>query len=363
MLWNGGRMDHDTSESIRLKDVARIAGVSPATASMVFNGTGRISAQTRAKVIEAADSVGYQHPVRTKKKARRRTPIAGILISTDRQWSFVWHFLSDMIRTVEQEAEALGFRTVLIPISYEEGSDRIYRKIDELDCRALFAVHIAREDLFEKLEKGGIPVILIFNNNFQDRFFSICVDDFQGAYEGVRYLLRLGHRRIDFVDADREDLPILSSDRYYGYRKALEEEGVVFRTEHRIGCEDGCSEDDLEERFRETLRGPQAPTALFCLDDEIALRAWNALERIGFAVPEDVSILAPGDVLDYTKPYIPSIATMHIDTAYVGRLAVEMLKNRLESDTGPVHVLKVRQQLVDRGSCRTPRRNASGHQD
>jgi DNA-binding LacI/PurR family transcriptional regulator len=352
-------MADETNARVQLKDVAQAAGVSPATASMVFNGTGRISPATKAEVLAAARSMGYEHPVRSRRKSKRRTPVAGILVSTDKKWSFVWHFISAMIRTIELEAEALGFRTVIIPISYEEGDGRLQQKIEELACQAVFAVHIARAELFDNLQENGIPVILIFNNNYQDRFSSICVDDFQGAYEGVRYLLRLGHSRIDFVDADREDLAVLSTDRYYGYRKALEEAGVVFKTEHRIGCEDGCTEDDLEERFKAILGRDESPTALYCLDDEIALRALNALQRIGYSVPEDISVLAPGDVLDYSKPYIPPISTMFVDTTYVGRLAVEMLKNRMESESGSVHVLKVKQQLVDRGSCRAPLRVAA----
>jgi DNA-binding LacI/PurR family transcriptional regulator len=193
------------------------------------------------------------------------------------------------------------------------------------------------------------------NNNYQDSYFSICVDDFQGAYEGARHLLTLGHRRIDFVDSYRKDLPILSSDRYYGYRKALEEAGVQFRNDHRINCSTEFTEKELEQSFSQSLSGPDSPTALFCLDDEIAFRVWNALTRIGYTVPDNISILAPGDVLDYSKPYIPPITTMQIDMRYVGRLAVDMLSNRLKNEIGSVHVLKVKQQLVERGSCRAVR--------
>jgi len=70
-------------EKVQLKDVARAAGVSPATASMVFNGTGRISLATKERVLAAAENAGYRHPTRSRRKGRRRTPIAGILVSTD----------------------------------------------------------------------------------------------------------------------------------------------------------------------------------------------------------------------------------------------------------------------------------------
>lgn len=339
------------NDSPRLKDVARNAGVSPTTASMVFTGTGRISEETQQRVLLAAKAMGYQHQLREKKPLKSGVHVA-LLIIIDSEWSFIWHFLTDMIRQIEEDLGHHGLKTIMVPISHYDNDEAIYQKITRVGCRSVFSIHLGKDKLFKRLEDEGIPVIVIMNNNYQDSFFSICVDDFQGAYEGARHLLTLGHRRIDFVDSYREDLPSLSTDRYFGYRKALEEAGVVFEKSHRINCSVGYSEKELELCFQQSLEGKDAPTALFCLDDEIAFRTWNALTKLGYRVPEDISILAPGDVLDYSKPYIPPITTMHIDMSYVGRLAVEMLNNRMKNEIDSVHVLKVKQQLVERGSCK-----------
>ncbi len=342
---------NEKNQHPRLKDVARDAGVSPSTASMVFTGTGRISEETKHRVLDAARSMGYQPVPRIRKTIKTGNHVA-ILILIDTEWSFVWHFLTETIQRIQRDLEENGFKTVMIPISHHENDDVVYQKIVKLGCRGVFSIHFGNERLFQRLEADRIPVILIMNNNYQDKYFSICVDDFQGAYEGARHLLQLGHRRVDFVDSYREDLPVLSSDRYFGYRKALEEAGVQFLDDHRISCNIESPEAEIEQRFHTVLQRSDRPTALFCLDDEVAFRVWNALKQIGYDVPDDISILAPGDVLDYSKPYIPRITTMQIDMNYVGRLAVEMLNNRLRNDIGTVHVLKVKQQLVDRGSCR-----------
>ena len=302
---------------VRLMDVARIAGVSSTTASMVFNDTGRISEETCKHVLKIAESMGYHHQPRRKKPLKSGNHVA-LLMLIDREWSFIWHFLIEMIQQIEQDLSQLGLKTVMIPISHHDDDDVIYHKIKKIGCKSVFSIHIGKEKLFERLESEGIPVIVIMNNNYQDSYFSICIDDFEGANEGTRHLLRLGHRRIDFVDSYREDLPALSSDRYFGYRKALEEAGVVFHKDHRINCNVDISEDSLEQCFKDILKQSDPPTALFCLDDEIAFRVWNALTRLGYRIPEDISILAPGDVLDYSKPYIPQITTMHIDMPYVG---------------------------------------------
>ena len=326
---------------------------------MVFNGTGRISDKTKQLILKEAESLGYIHKPRNTKKSGDEKTVA-ILILIDPEWSFIWYFLTDMITQIDRDLSEQGLRTVLLPVSHHEDYKHIYQKITKLDCFSIFSIHFGNEQLFSRLEQDGIPVIMILNNNYQDKFFSICVDDFQGAYEGTRYLLELGHEEIVFVDSTREDLPNLSSDRYYGFLKAMEEEKTSVREDFRINCRTGWSEDELEAYFRSVMDRTPPPTAFFCLDDEIAIRVWNSLRNLGYSIPENISILAPGDVLDYSKPYIPQITTMHIDMKYIGGLAVGMLVNRLKNDSEAVHVLKVKQQLIERKSCRKPRLHRTG---
>ncbi len=331
----------------RLKDVARLAKVSEAAASMVFSGRGRISENTRVQVLRAAETLGYTPQPRERKKGLIRRTV-GVLMLIDREWSFIWHFLTEMLLQIEKELESLNLQAVMIPITEDEADPSIQAKINGQGCRAVFAVHTGRESLFSALEEDGIPVIVVLNNNLSETFFTICSDDFQGACDGVRRLLEMGHRRIDFIDFHRKNLPTLSSDRYFGYRKALEEAGAPFSSSYRL---DGClDEDKLSELLKRTLSGDDPPTAFFCLDDEEAFRVWNALTRIGFTIPGDVSLLAPGDVLDYGKSYIPPISTMKINMTDMGKLAVNMLQNRLVNGLETPQVLKVKPRYMDRGS-------------
>ncbi len=335
----------------KLKEVAAEAKVSPTTASMVFSGRGRISENTTKAVRETAERMGYVHPARKPTRKSKSGRVA-LLMLIDREWTFIWYFLNEMIARIELDLQKIGLDTVIIPVSHNEKDKDIYHKIINLECQAVFSIHYGKDSLFSRLENAEIPVILILNNNYQDKYFSICVDDFQGAYEGTRHLLNLGHTKIGFVDTSREDLPILSTDRYYGYRKALEEERIEIQKDYLISCTPGLSSENPDNSFQTLMEGSSPPTALFCLDDEIALQSWSTLTRIGYTIPGDISILAPGDVLDYSKTYIPKITTMHIDMKYVGRLAVDMLNNRLSNSINTVHVLKVKQQLISRGSCR-----------
>jgi len=333
----------------KLKDVATAASVSLTTASLVLSGKGRISDEVRQKVLKAVEDLGYV------RKDRARGPAAignmGILHSIDNEWGFIWVFLRPLVEEIERNMRAMGINTVLIPIKKTDTTQEIVEKIGRAEVRAVVTLHYGNPDLFTTLEESDIPVVVVMNGNFQDSFYSVCVDDYQGAYEGTLHLIKLGHRNIAYVEAERPDLPMLLNDRFVGYRKAMEEYGLDMPEETTIRFELTDSRE-LEGKIAAAFGRPNRPTAVFCLDDEIALRVYFVLAALGFSIPKDVSLIAPGDVLDYQQFYYPQITTMRINTTYMGKIVAQMMQNRINHKPEDIHVLKVKQQLVRRGTCR-----------
>lgn len=333
----------------KLKDVAKLAGVSLTTASFVFSNQGRISEETRIKVQNAADSIGYSKKI--KPSDIDTVANIAILYSVDPDWSFTLPFIRPIISEIQKELKKLNFNTVLIPFHHDSEDAEILDRLESIESKGVFSIHYGKEKLFSILENSGMPVIVVMNNNYQSKFYSVGVDNFQGAYEGALFLIELGHRNIIYLDHKRHNLPILSADRFIGFKKALDEKNINFPDLNKIYYNpkdaDQCSKD-LANLFSQK----HPPSALFCLDDDIAGRAIQLLKEIGLNIPGDVSVIAPGDVLDYSVPYIPQITTMHIDTTYMGRISAQMMINRLTHYPEEVHVLKVKQQLVRRGSCR-----------
>ncbi|MBN1834741.1 MAG: LacI family DNA-binding transcriptional regulator [Spirochaetales bacterium] len=333
----------------KLKDVAAAAGVSLATASLVLSGKGRISEVARQKVLKAVEALGYVR--RDRPVNSLATGTLGILHSIDYEWGFIWVFIRPLVEEIEQNMRAMGISTVLIPIKKSEPTQEIVEKVRKADVRAVVALHYGNSDLFTTLEESDIPVVVVMNGNFQDSFYSVCVDDYQGAYEGTLHLIKLGHRDIAYVEAERPDLPMLLNDRFIGYRKAMEEYALRMPEETVIRFE-LSDRAELEGKIAAAFKRANRPTAVFCLDDEIALRVYYVLQELGFRIPEDVSLLAPGDVLDYQQHYYPQITTMRINTTYMGKIVSQMIQNRINHRPEDIHVLKVKQQLVRRGSCR-----------
>jgi len=337
-------------QTARLQDVAESVGVSLATASLALSGKGRISAEVREKILAAADQLGYR--ARGGQRVRPWGPQCpvGIVYPDDRghEWNFVRPLLLELERTMLGE----GHAPVAIPVSALSATEQPLRIIETFGLCAVFSVQFGDEKLFEDLERRGTFLVMVNNSNFQDKHYSVCVDDFQGAYEGTLYLVSQGHRSIAFVEYERPDMPALIADRFVGFKKALDENRLLFSSDQRITIP-FMDAKRLLRRLGTLFSRPDRPTAIFAHDDYLGLYVIMALRELGLRVPEDVSLIAPGDVLDYNLPGQPQITTMRINTSLLGRIAASLMLERFRHAHDDVHVLKVKEQLVVRESCRS----------
>jgi LacI family transcriptional regulator len=334
-----------------LKDIAAICKVSTATVSMVLSGKGAISRTTSDLIQETARQLGY----------KRKTPQSdhgpsfrniGIIQWEDspNRWQFSHTFVIQLERLLASE----GFRPVIIHKLPEINDMALYHEIKNIHAGAVFSIHYVNPDLFDQLEEDGIPVILLNNSNFQNRYWSVLTDDVQGAFEGTKHLVSLGHSNIAYMEYARTDLTSVVKDRYFGFRQALEESGIYSPAHHRISIQlpDAHVIQLIADRLRPLVTASETRvTALFVHDDYLGMIVHTALSAMGLAVPRDMSIICPGDVMDYSEPFYPRLTTMQIDLPSIISLAWDLLLNRLISDMDNPKVLKTTMHLVDRGSC------------
>lgn len=331
----------------RLKDVARKAKVSVATVSLVLSDKGRISQAVRGRVREAAASMGYRP--RSASRGRAAGATVGILCAEDRQYE--WNFIRPTILELEHALHQRGHTPVLIPVGSRADPEKTVQHVQDSGVRAVFSLQISAAAVFSGLREHGVQVVVINTSGFQDRLDSVCVDDFQGAYEGTRYLLGLGHRSVAFVEYARPESPAVVADRFIGFRKALDEQRVGFPLERRITVP-FMDTARLEKKLGVLFGRNGRPTAIFAHDDYLGLYVIEVLRRMGLSVPGDVSLVAQGDVLDYGLPLMPQITTMRIDTALLGKIAANLMFDRMRSAEPGPHVLKVKEQLMRRASCK-----------
>jgi LacI family transcriptional regulator len=337
------------TKKVGLKDIAERAGVSVATVSMALSRKGKISAEVCDRIESIAEELDYKKPGRHA--GRQAVNFRYVTILHNESYTYSWNFSYSLISGLEARLIQRGYYPLVIHMNQEWEPDTIINEIRASKSGAVFSLGSSHEILFPRLEVLGIPLIVVNNSHYQDRYCSVLADDIQGAYEGALKLIERGHSRIAFLDYRRPTLPTVVRDRYFGFGKALDERGLGFPAEWRVtvALED---QEELERALASVFRGKSRPTALFAHDDYFAACAIPALRKLGLSVPYDVSLVAAGDVLDYSQPFLPRISTMRIDSEHIVKTAVELMMNCLSREGSEVLVLKTRLHYMDRGSIR-----------
>jgi len=337
----------DEKRKVTLHDIARKAGVSSATVSMALSGKGHISEEMKEIVRKTAKELGYKR--RGTKNSTGKC--IAILTYATNEWAYLQQFITPMFTQIETKLAKYNLYPIIIPITRMSTRSSLHESILSSNAAGLLSIHFSDEQLFEEVEYEGIPVTIINNSSLQKKFHSICTDDFQGAYDGTNYLIECGHRNFLYVDYWRKDQPAVFVDRNIGFKKAIDEHDIHFEPAQRITYEIE-DQTQLKSSLMGTLRLYPDTTAIFAHDDRVGICIYTALKELGYRIPEDISLLAPGDTLDYSLPYIPQITTMKIDTNLLGSLAADGIIHHINSNTETGPTLKVTQQLVRRSTCR-----------
>ncbi|MEO9229772.1 MAG: LacI family DNA-binding transcriptional regulator [Devosia sp.] len=331
-------------------DVAREAGVSQSSVSLVLNGMvgARISDATRHKVIAAARDLGYVLPYK-----RRSLPQ-----SCGQNIAYLADEISTTVFPVQNidGARDAAWESGLLVSTYStrsngdlEASTIACVRRNPALIGIIYATIFTRQvELPSALE--GVPVVLL--NCYTKSGFPVSVlpGEVVGGYNATEHLLRNGHRRIGFING--EPWMDASADRLVGYRQALTTADIPFDPDLVL---DGDWLPGSGRVHLATLMSlPVPPTAVFCGNDMIALGAMQMAAELGLRVPEDLSIIGYDDqvVAGYTSP---PLTTVLLPNYEMGRKAVELLIDIAIHGKKPhVRRVKIDGPIVVRGSVSSP---------
>jgi LacI family transcriptional regulator len=328
---------------ITLKEVAAAAKVSRATAARALNSYGYVGDETSARVLEAADALGYRANRVAQALRRGRLPLVGFLPG-DIQNPFFARIAHDL------EAELRKHGHNLVIASSEESVEQereLLESLRSLSVRGfILAPASAGDDQhIVNLAKDGAPIVLIDRVAENVRCDSVVVDNEGGAREAVEYLIASEHRRIALL---RDESRIFTAqERLAGYRNALKAHGIGL-DESLVGVSRSTVEHAIEATIRLFSRRDR-PTALFTVDSLMTQGALLALRSMGLAIPRDVSLVGfdDFDLATFTDPQITVVAQ---PIAELGPRAAQLLIERLDGKKmAPRHV-RFPTRLVVRGS-------------
>jgi len=317
-------------------DVARLAGVSRATVSYVLNrvANGRvpISDETRRRVLDAIEELGYEPDARAQALRSGNTKTIALIIPDLRNPHFC-----EYATGIEEAARASGYHMLLSSTSLNDDyaveifKDLARRRIDGLILASSFILESDEaQATLAQVRKRGLPIVELSDNYGVD---AVATDYRNATREVLDYLLSLGHRNIGLIyGVGGVGGHELADDRLESYRASLDAAGLPIVPDLIVDC--GPTIEDGYQACLKLLALRPRPTAIIAINDLLAIGAVRAAEDRGLQVPKDISFVGYDNIL-MSSYLVPRLTTVTKDALALGRKAFEVLLARIQNPDLP----------------------------
>ena len=308
--------------SSTIRDVAQEAGVSASTVSRVYNNRGIVKSDTLNRILEAAEKLNYIPNATARSLSIRRTHALGCIVPEPSR-----EFFSEILRGADEAAQA-GKHHLLIASTHND-RETTRHVLHAMNGRVDGVLVVS--PLYDAAELAAdlppdVPAVFLYASTEGTRYDEFRIDNEGGAHAATQHLIARGHRRIGLVlgqQANRD-----TRERAAGYRRALSEAGIEPSTDWTYRG-DYTQQSGLEAgqwfaHMHATLPTDHCPTAVFAVNDYMALGVMGALQQAGIAIPEQVAVAGFDDILSarYAQPALTSVCAPAADAA---RKATERL--------------------------------------
>ncbi len=331
---------------IKVKDLAEMLGVSPATVSLALNNKAGISQATRQRIFDKLSELGYSDRIPAPAGAN---PLNIRLVIYKKHGIVVsdTHFFSQVIEGINTATRRYGYNLLVTYLSGQDSREEQRRLACLAPCNGviLLATEMAAEDLSPFLNLD-IPIVLL------DSYFEaasadcVVINNIQGAAAAVRHLMKLGHRKIGYLHSS---IYINNfGERREGVEKALRDAGQEL-SEKMIYPVEPSIEGARSALARMLAESREQPTAFFADNDLIAFGAAQAVKDAGLRIPEDISLIGFDD-MPVAELMEPHLSTIYVPKQRLGMLAVERLVERMNGGTEESVKIAVGTRLIPRRS-------------
>ncbi|HBF36578.1 MAG TPA: LacI family transcriptional regulator [Firmicutes bacterium] len=331
---------NSTMRHATLKDVAKKAEVSLATASRALNNREDVDQDTRKKVLETAKALSYSPNPLARGLLSGTTKTIGVLVSTIQN-----PFYGELVAGIEKALAEEGYTTILCNSHEDAEAERVAvelllrRRVDGL----IIAPVQSKPDGLAFLLEQNTP--FVFAARYMpgvDTDYVICDDELVGRMV-TDHLIEKGYRRILFMNSCRNSSAEL---RQQGYEKSLRSHDIPMEPALIRTVEYGQQvEEVMDAAFQEGLK----PSAIFCFCDEIAVGVLNYLNKEGIKVPDDIA-MASCDNLPYTGLLQPPLTSVDVSKFEMGVEAVKILLAKIKRDKKKTTQVVLEPKLIERAS-------------
>ena len=329
------------SGTVTLQAVAIAAGVTIATASRSLNDAYGVHPNTRARVLQVAKKLRYTPNRFARGLVTGRSDMIGLIVSDVRNAYF-----AEVARGVEDAALEAG-RDVMLCNSDLSAERQMKSVISLLDKRAEAIIMNSVATLSrveqQQIAAAGVPIVLLNRPGREAAFSTVCADNEKGGRLAAECLLRNGHRKVINLTGPKRHANL--ARRSLGFVKTMSaNHGTSVQTVHAVHTMQGGY-----EAATELLRSLEGATALFAGNDAMAFGVMRAAIETGVKIPKDLSLIGFDDI-ELAEISFPPLTTIHQPKYAVGRAAIEIVSELLNSGVSTPRHRVVDVRLVERAS-------------
>lgn len=305
-------------------DIAAKVGITPSAVSKAFSNHPKISTETKRKVSEAAEALGYKRNSLATGLRNGKSGLIGVLVP-----GVHYSFFSGAIKGIEEALSEHGYNVIIVQTRDSQQLEE--RQIDGLmkarveGVIASLAINTIDYEAYTSLSKE-IPLVMFDRTFSHDGISEVMINDFGGAVLAVNHLISMGYKRIAHLAGLESIRPF--SRRIEGYKFALSEAGRDVREEFIFQCPPN---DQIGATAMEKLMAlDEPPDAVFCASDYLAYGAMQTVLKKGLSVPRDIGIVGFSNEA-FSHQVTPSITTVDQFSETLGAAASEILLEHLEA--------------------------------
>ena len=335
--------------AVTVKDVAKHAGASPSTVSRVCNNNPAISKETRDRVLQAIEELGYELSATQETPTARTIKNIGIVLPPSDREAYENSFYLKAIRGISQICNQRQVAsTIVTGKDYEEilQSIRTLHRSNSVD--GFIMLYSRKDDIVVNYlcEQGLLYVVVGKPDELASQTICIDNDNLLAGREAADYLYNLGHRRIGYIGSINDFM--YASDRRAGYQLSLMLHNLPVRQDYCVEMEsvNATQSDDLNKMLSMADR----PTAFVVSDDMLALALERCCVQMGLSIPNDVSIIAFNNSL-YAQLASPQLTAVDINSYQLGQEAAAQIINHAENPNLSATKIVIPHRIVERDSC------------
>ncbi|WP_342471699.1 LacI family DNA-binding transcriptional regulator [Metasolibacillus sp. FSL H7-0170] len=326
---------------MKIEDIAKLANVSKSAVSLALNGKKGISEKTRDKILRIADENGYMHKSSTSEKMKFSKLTVRFLVVTDTSFMQEQYekkpFFSELIQSVQEQCAQFGCELTLSTMDLKSLLENKfeYTAADQ-DGVILLGTNLTKEQIL--LIKNQFRKLVVLDSLVPELEVDFVVmNNRMGIFQAVQHLVDLGHKNVGYIKSE-ERIPNLD-ERQESFKQAVERYGldnsfVKYQlTSNHIGIN-----RSFQKWIEKIQQEGNAPTALLCENDYLAISTIKSLIDMGIRVPEQVSVIG-FDNINESVVITPELTTIHVDKQQMAAMAVRRLNSLIREEEMSIKVM------------------------